>query len=127
MTNDQLPVIDEAEAQQQIKQLDISADDAKRMIKMKDDILQLLQNPLWKKVIDQGFFRDEPHRLVLLRAEFEVLNDPIKQKDIENQLTAVGGLWQWLKERIQLGRMATKTLAQAEETKDEILTELGGQ
>ena len=110
------------EVEQQIEQLEISIEQAKTSIEMADALERLYENKDFKTVITHGYFTDEASRLVLAKAMPELSGDEA-QKDIENCIIAVGHLRQHLNSIFVKGNMAKKALHDAQDTREEILSE----
>jgi hypothetical protein len=79
-------------------------------------------NPEWKKLILDGYFRDEAARLVLLKADYGVQDEQV-QKDIIKSIDAIGYFRRYLATIMQRGYTAENALRSDEETREELLSE----
>jgi len=108
--------------QQQVQQIEINIDMAKKQIAVRKAILELESNTNFKKVILEGYFETEASRLVLLKSDIE-MQKPEDQEHIIRQIDAIGTFRQYLGTCIALGSMSEKALADDLETHDELLSE----
>lgn len=91
-------------------------------IERAEQLERLEKNPDFKELFTEGFLEKHAVRQVLLRAH-PGLQDEKQQKMIELQMTAIGGLKQFLVSVFTEGRNAREQLAQSEETLQELLAE----
>lgn len=108
--------------EEQIENIEISIEQAKKAIDSMNSLLKLTKNKDFKKVINEGYFEKEASRLVLLKAD-PSMQSPEDQRLIENSIIAIGFLRQYFSAVIQMGRMAERTLASDESTREELLSE----
>ena len=83
---------------------------------------RLRNNKDFKKVIIEGYFREEAIRLVHLKAD-PSMQSVDSQKSIVAQMDAIGSFNQYLNHTLQRGVMASKQIESDEATRDEILAE----
>jgi hypothetical protein len=107
--------------EQQIEQINITLEEAKENIAMRDALLRLTENKDFKKVIDTGFFEKEAARLVWLKSDPATYD---KEESILKQIDAVGGLRQYFRKILNLGNLAEKAIIESEHTIDDIVTEI---
>ena len=113
-----------SEREEQIETIELSMAQAKSAIATMSTLNRLTANKDFEEIILKGYFEKEASRLVLLRAD-PSMGDEEGQKLIDNQIIAIGHLRQHFVTIMHFGRMATKELADDEETLDELLTEEG--
>lgn len=111
---------------EEIETIELSMAQAKHSIDMKNSFNKLLSNDNFKKIVTEGYFEKEATRLVLMRADPAMQADS-DQKAINKQIDAVGYLRQYFVTLMHIGRMAEKTLADDENTREELLQEDLGQ
>lgn len=68
---------------------------AKEAIELRDKVERLFDNPDFKAVIQEGYFEKEAARLVALKAS-PSSNNEASQKALENKITGIGQLQQYL-------------------------------
>ena len=83
---------------------------------------RLRNNKDFKKVILEGYFKEEAIRLVHLKAD-PSMQSLDSQKSIVSQLDAIGSFSAYLTHTLQRGAMASKQIESDEATRDEILAE----
>ena len=105
---------------EQIEALEISIEQTKEAIAMLDALKALEKNKHFKKLISEGYFRDEASRLVLLKADPSMAS-PEHQKLLEDSIIACGHFRQYLSSVYQLGNMAAQALLSDEATREELL------
>ena len=110
----------------QIEQIELNIEDAKQIVSRKRAVESLLKNASFKKVITEGYFKEEASRLVLLKADMNYQTEE-SQKQIDNSIIAIGYLRQYLSSLIQLGTMAENSIASDEATLEELHSEQLGE
>jgi hypothetical protein len=108
--------------QQDLEQLEISMDEARKTVALRDALRRLTENKDWKEVVDEHFFRNEASRLVLLKADQE-MQTPENQAAIDRQILTIGGFRSMLRTIFQLGNMAEQAITADENTREAILAE----
>lgn len=107
---------------QQIEEIEVSIQAAKEQVAKMEALLRLTENRDFKAIIDDGYFVQEASRVVILKADPE-MQDEKYQKQLNNSITAIGSLRQYFRGIIQLGRMAQRSIADDELTREELLAE----
>ena len=114
---------------EQIKQLEMSIDEAKELIALGESIERLYKNKDFKKVILEGYFKDEAVRLVmsksnpmLLQGSPTMKSDDI-QRDLDRMIFSIGFLQQFFFTRLQFAEQAKKALADSESMLEELRNE----
>lgn len=108
--------------QEQIESIEITLDQAKKTVERKKAMDRLIENKDWKALMDQDYFKEEASRLVLLKAD-ENMQDPEQQSAIEKAIIGIGALHAYLRTVQQLGRIAERSIAADEHTREELLAE----
>jgi hypothetical protein len=103
-----------------LEQVEIQIEMANRIRKLRDNCVKLMDSPLWKDVIDEGYFKEEAARLVMakssnMNADHKVL--------IDNMIYGIGALNNWLESVMRRGSEMDQALNEHEETREEILAE----
>ncbi len=111
-----------SEIEQNLNDVEISIDDARKTIAMRDTLQQLLDSTAWEAVVEKGYFTEEASRLVLLKAD-PTMAGKLEQKQIQKAIDAIGPFRQYLRVIMQLGQMAEGALLNDEQTREELLVE----
>ena len=112
--------------QQQIQQVSIDIEEAKRVIAVGDALQRLHDNPDFNLVFTEGYFKQEASRAVLLRADPGMASDE-QQKNVNNVITSIGGLYGYFHKVFQLAEQVSQSLAADEATQAELLAEEMGE
>ena len=104
---------------QEEMQIQLSIDQAKGLIMRRDALRALEQNPYWKTLITECYFKTEPVRLVMLKSD-ENAQTPEMQEAIDKDISAIGALRQFFGATIQLGNSAEATLQSHRDTLDSV-------
>lgn len=105
-----------------IEEVELGIEEAKAMIARAEALKTLLKNKDFKEVISEGYLKEEPVRLVLLKADPATLNDEA-QANIDNGIIAIGHFNQYLRTVQAIGNMAARSLQEYEELHAELLQE----
>lgn len=108
--------------QEQIEQIEVSISEARKTVNKMEALLRLLDNKDFLEVIEDGYFKDEASRIVLLKADPEMQEDKY-QNQLDNSIIAIGTLRQYFRSIMQLGRMAERSIKDDETTREELLAE----
>ena len=108
--------------EQQIEEIEVSIDEAKKAVELRDSILKLTKNKDFKKVIEENYFEKHASRLVLLKADPNMQKEE-EQKNIMDNINAIGHFRQYLRTVIQLGNQAERDIISNEQAREEILAE----
>lgn len=111
-----------SETDEQIEQIEISIKQATELVDAKKSMLNLIDSPDFKKMIEIGYFEKEASRLVLLRADPNMQSAEL-QKTLDKQIDAVGYFRQYIGFILQMGRQAEQDIASDENTREEMLSE----
>jgi len=112
------------EQEQQMKKVEITIDQAKKAIDHKSAILRLSQNRDFNMIVNEGYFKQEPRRLVLMLA------DPMQQEEVAQEaiLREMGGIsyfHEYLRFLTMAGTQAEGAMASHEATREELVEEIG--
>lgn len=108
--------------EQQIQEVELSIRQAEEIVERADAFQRLQDNKDFQIVIEKGYFVDEAKRAVLLRADPNA-QKPEQQAQINNVITAIGGLFQYFHTIVRLGNSAQVSLMEDKATKEQILQE----
>jgi len=108
--------------QQSLEQIDAAIERAEKAILRSEEMRKFIQDPLFKKLIEKGYFEEEAARLVLLKAD-PSFQDPEKQADLDRRILGVSYFWQYVAGVLQMGYMAARDKEQHQTTREEILAE----
>jgi hypothetical protein len=106
----------------QLESLDVSIDQAKAAIELRQSFLELQKDKRFKALITEGYFKDEAIRLVMLKSDSN-MQSPDNQRMIENAIIGVGNLRSYFQAVVYLGDQMEASLADFHEAKESILSE----
>jgi hypothetical protein len=105
----------------QIQQIEQSIKDSSKNVEVADALARLYANRDFKKVILEGYLEKEAIRLVHAKAD-AALQSAESQKQLMNQIDAIGILKGYFHTIGFLGEQARKTISYAEEARQELIT-----
>ena len=108
--------------EQQLEQVEISLDNAKRLVAFGDAIERLEQNKDFQTVILEGYFKEEAARIVGLKADPHMMM-PEQQEICDQIITSIGGLRQFFLAKKRMAESAAMAIEADEETHAELLQE----
>lgn len=111
-----------SELDEQLNNIEISIDDARKTMKRMHTLQRLLDSNDWKEIVEDGYFFDEASRLVILKADPGMLGKK-EQKQIDIAINAIGPFRQYLRTIMQFGMMAERAIEADEQTREELLLE----
>lgn len=103
-----------------IEQIEISIDEAKRLVKKRDDLEKLIKNREFKSLITEGYFKEEAQRLVSISADPALVQH---QTEIMESIRAISLFQQFLQLVLRTGNMAAQQIADLEGERDLLETE----
>ena len=115
-----------SEQRTDLEQIEISIEEAKKLIDTADALSRLHKNKDFIKVIVEGYFKEESARAVLLRADPEMASDSL-QKQVNDIITSIGGLHSYFHKTFGLAGMARESQKNDEVMREEILAEQLGE
>jgi len=96
-----------------VDEIEVGIADARESVKLRDMVLKLTNNREFKKIITEGYFKEEAVRLVMAKANFAL--DEKTQEDISKRINSIGYLTQYLNATIRHGNSMEVELASYEE------------
>ena len=103
-----------------LEQVEIQIEMATRIRKLRDNTAKLMNDKLWKDVIDEGYFKEEAARLVMAKSS---LMSPEQKQVIDNMIYGVGALKNWLESVMRRGAEMDQAIGEHETTREELLRE----
>lgn len=108
--------------EQELEQLEMSIETARKKVALGEALARLQHNQDFKTLILDEYLKNYAVHLVKNRASYGMQGDA-DQKFINDQITAIGHLDQFLRYAAQEGRVAAEAIKADEETRSEILGE----
>jgi hypothetical protein len=103
-----------------LEQVEIQIEMATRIRKLRDNCVKLLDTPLWKDVIEDGYFKEEAARLVMAKSSNMTPDQKIM---IDNMIYGIGALSNWIESVMRRGSEMDQAIGEHETTREEILAE----
>ncbi len=107
------------------KQIEISIENAKAAIEKRDTLMSLFEDKRFKLIFEEGYFTEEPARLVSLLADSEYAGDEVKQQAIRNDMMGISVLRQYFLGINQMGVQMMNAVAASEEALEDLRNEEG--
>ena len=104
-----------------IQQLEMSITQAKAIAERGHRVLELINNPIFKEIVDDGYLLKEAARLAHLMSDSGL--SPAIRADVERSLTGPGSFKQYLMTIIRQGQMAEEAIGEAQEELVDALAE----
>jgi hypothetical protein len=105
-----------------LEEIELSIEEAKKMVTKANSLKSLLSNKNYKALVDEGYFKEEAIRLVLLKSDPNMESET-NQKAIIQAIDGIGSFRQYLHTVLQYGAMAEKEISAAQEAREELLAE----
>ena len=105
-----------------IQALENSIKHATVMVELGNALDRLLSNKDFKRVVLEGYFKDESIRLVMLKADAKMQSIEY-QAAIVKQMDAIGSFNQYLTTVMQLSAQAERSIESDSQTVEELLAE----
>lgn len=93
--------------------MEMTREGADKALKLRDTIIELFEDPKYKLVFEEGYFKDEAMRLPLALVDNE-MQDEVEQRILQEKIKAIGHLHVYLNSAIALGNQVQFSL-EAEE------------
>jgi len=113
--------------------MNMTTEQGDKALLLRDTIIELFQDPKYKIVFEEGYFKDEAMRLPLALVDNE-MQDEIEQRIIREKIAGIGHLHVYLNSAITLGNQVQFSLeamerekVDAENNKDVEFDELSGE
>ena len=97
----------------ELTEIGVSIEAAKAKVKVKDDMLKLQKNPLFKKVMMEGYLKDYALGLVMFKASPPAASEQAQER-IEAELSGISRFNNFMKMGINEGLRAEADLADYE-------------
>lgn len=98
-----------------MEQIEISIEEAKKLVRMGDDLRKLTSNREFKRVILDGYFKEEAQRLVSISADHALREH---QPQIAESIRAISLFQQFLQMVDRTGNMARQQIEDLEGERD---------
>ena len=108
--------------QDTVQEIEANISKLKQFVDLELALERLEKNADFKKVISEGYLKDEAIRLVHAKADPH-LQSPDKQAGVVGQIDAIGRLVTYFRGITQNANLARKSIEADEETRDEILAQ----
>lgn len=105
-----------------VREIEIDIDACKEVIDLMRALDNLWDHPDFKKVIREGYFETFAASLVMQKAQ-PGLQEAAQQAGISKSIDAIGELYEYFRGVKHRGMMAQKSLADHEQTREELLAE----
>lgn len=105
-----------------LQEIELSIKEAQKFVELGNALVRLQSNQDFKKIILEGYFKEEAIRLVHLKSDSN-MQSAERQQGILRDMDAIGALEQHLRMVLHRADMARKAIVDAEELRDELLTE----
>lgn len=106
----------------QIEEIELSIEEAKKMVAVRDSLYKLMNNRDWRKIIEERYLKDEAVRLTGLVGD----NSPRvleMREEIIISLQGISKFRQFLQDTIRMGDMAENSIIENEEILDDMRNE----
>lgn len=105
-----------------LREIEESIAHNKEIVGKSNALERLKSNPDFRKVVSDGYLKEEAIRLVLLKGD-QNMQRPERQTAIQADIDAIGRFAQYLHSISQFGAMAASSLAEDEATREEMAAE----
>jgi len=106
-----------------VEQVRVTEEQAKYHIDLMESLEKLYNNKDFKNVFLDGYFKEEASRLVLLRADHNIQQDEKTVCSIDNKITGIGELRQYLLTVFARGRQMRDAITEANEYAEDVYNE----
>lgn len=108
--------------EQTIEHIELNITAAKELVELGTVLERLTENPDFKTIITEGYFKSEAHRLVMVKSSPAMMNEK-GQKDTTQAIDAIGGLYQYFLAIQMKANMAHEAITTDEEMIEELVQE----
>lgn len=105
---------------QQIEILELSVNEAKEKIRLRNDLNSLRSNRAFQRIIQNGFLNERPAELVRSLADPVISGDAVKFAEVQRELAGISTLHGYLNRVDVLGSMAERDLKALDEELEEL-------
>jgi len=110
---------EEYNAHEEVNEIQVSIDQAREAVQLRDDLRALQKNRAFKKIIVEGYFKGESHRLVIALAEPEMQTEE-RQAKVITDIKAIGSLRQFFELIEQAGDNMEDAIKKSQDEIDNI-------
>lgn len=103
----------------EVQEIELSIENARKMVKLAESLERLHDNPDFKDVITEGYFKDEAVRLVSLKAAPQMQDDH-SQALIVKDIDGIGSLRQYFHTIYQMADNAQRAIEDGQAALDEM-------
>ena len=103
-----------------LEQIEVTIDQSQDAINMHESLKKLIKNKDFKRVILDGYIKEEAIRLVQLKADLS-MQKPEYQEDIDNRILSIGYLNRYFQFLESIGSQALVSLEDSQNAREEIL------
>lgn len=100
-------------SQHEVETIELSMEEARKTIKLGETAKSLSQNSAFKSIIMEGYFVEEASRLAILSSDPNISDTA--RAGVMRDLAGIGALKRYLHTKTQMGEIAARALAEAEE------------
>jgi len=93
--------------------IEMTKESAQKVVKKRDDLLKLQENPIFKEIFIEGYFRDEAARIAQAIVNPEMMDD-IDQRELEGQMRSIGHIQNYMLTIRQAGNAMEARIKEAE-------------
>ena len=103
--------------EQNVQTIELDIDTARAQVAMKNDVEKLYRNPIFKRVILNHYFEQEPVRICMMKAAPSQQGEK-EQKELMKMLDGIGALDLYLRSRMMIGMNAETAINAMEDERD---------
>jgi len=107
------------EKEQLVQEIQVSIDEAKDFIEQREAVLRLFKNKDFEKIFTEGYFKEEPARLVALMTDPE-FQSPERQEQLKADMLGISSLRRYLMNVQRIGYQMEQRIKDAEQTITEL-------
>ena len=107
---------------EQLDRIEVSLEEAKRLIELKNAIVNLSNNKDFDLIIHNNYFEKESQRLVMLKCDPSFQTEE-GRKGIDVSMYGISALRRYFQLIIQQGELAERAMIDDENTREELLHE----
>lgn len=104
------------------RQIEISIEAAREAVETKNTLMELFKDKKFKKIFEEGYFKEEPARLVSLLTDPEWSSEE-KQEELMRDMYGISALRQYLMGKHQMGIQMERSIEASEAELEEMRAE----
>lgn len=105
----------------EIEELQITLEDAKRTVALRDDLMNLAKNKLFKSIIVDAYMKDEALRLTQIIGEIQHVE---YRDEIVDALKGISHFRQWMDRILGMGDVAEQSIKEYEQVLQDAYAEM---